>query len=214
MSTKYSYKINNETINKIKTSILNNDNLNKYLSNIEGLLPDTFDIDNTLDIYTKFGKIKSLDITLEDKKINMFINNKEIDITYTDNNTKKLIKYVSNNLEYENYVDDKLISSLILKNNNEIDLTNYKNDTENHYNIKFSKNTGSDESGTISVEYLNNKYIFNYGINYNSSASKLDVNESKNYKEMSILENDNLNSALTNLGNNEFIRILIDLLQN
>lgn len=31
---------------------------------------------------------------------------------------------------------------------------------------------------------------------------------------MSILENDNLNSALTNLGNNEFIRILIDLLQN
>lgn len=32
--TKYSYKINNETINKIKTSILNNDNLNKYLSNI------------------------------------------------------------------------------------------------------------------------------------------------------------------------------------
>ena len=36
-----------------------------------------FDIDNTLDIYTKFGKIKSLDITLEDKKINMFINNKE-----------------------------------------------------------------------------------------------------------------------------------------
>lgn len=214
MYTKYSYKINNETINKIKTSILNNDNLNKYLSNIEGLLPDTFDIDNTLDIYTKFGKIKSLDITLEDKKINMFINNKEIDITYTENNTKKLIKYVSNNLEYENYVDDKLISSLILKNNNEIDLTNYKNDTENHYNIKFSKNTGSDESGTISVEYLNNKYIFNYGINYNSSASKLDVNESKNYKEMSILENDNLNSALTNLGNNEFIRILIDLLQN
>lgn len=214
MYTKYSYKINNETINKIKTSILNNDNLNKYLSNIEGLLPDTFDIDNTLDIYTKFGKIKSLDITLEDKKINMFINNKEIDITYTENNTKKLIKYVSNNLEYENYVDDKLISSLILKNNNEIDLTNYKNDTENHYNIKFSKNTGSDESGTISVEYQNNKYIFNYDINYNSSASKLDVNESKNYKEMSILENDNLNSALTNLGNNEFIRILIDLLQN
>ena len=214
MYTKYSYKINNETINKIKTSILNNDNLNKYLSNIEGLLPDTFDIDNTLDIYTKFGKIKSLDITLEDKKINMFINNKEIDITYTENNTKKLIKYVSNNLEYENYVDDKLISSLILKNNNEIDLTNYKNDTENHYNIKFSKNTGSDESGTISIEYLNNKYTFNYGINYNSSASKLDVNESKNYKEMSILENDNLNSALTNLGNNEFIRILIDLLQN
>ena len=86
MYTKYSYKINNETINKIKTSILNNDNLNKYLSNIEGLLPDTFDIDNTLDIYTKFGKIKSLDITLEDKKINMFINNKEIDITYTENN--------------------------------------------------------------------------------------------------------------------------------
>lgn len=214
MYTKYSYKINNETINKIKTSILNNGNLNKYLSNIEGLLPDTFDIDNTLDIYTKFGKIKSLDVTLEDKKINMFINNKEIDITYTENNTKKLIKYVSNNLEYENYVDDKLISSLILKNNNEIDLTNYKNDTENHYNIKFSKNTGSDESGTISVEYLNNKYTFNYGINYNSSASKLDVNESKNYKEMSILENDNLNSALTNLGNNEFIRILIDLLQN
>ena len=214
MYTKYSYKINNETINKIKTSILNNDNLNKYLSNIEGLLPDTFDIDNTLDIYTKFGKIKSLDITLEDKKINIFINNKEIDITYTENNTKKLIKYVSNNLEYENYVDDKLISSLILKNNNEIDLTNYKNDTENHYNIKFSKNTGSDESGTISVEYLNNKYTFNYGINYNSSASKFDVNESKNYKEMSILENDNLNSALTNLGKNEFIRILIDLLQN
>lgn len=212
--TKYSYKINNETINKIKTSILNNDNLNKYLSNIEGLLPDTFDIDNTLDIYTKFGKIKSLDITLEDKKINMFINNKEIDITYTENNTKKLIKYVSNNLEYENYVDDKLISSLILKNNNEIDLTNYKNDTENHYNIKFSKNTGSDESGTISVEYQNYKYTFSYDINYNSSASKLDVNESKNYKEMSILENDNLNSALTNLGNNEFIRILIDLLQN
>lgn len=97
---------------------------------------------------------------------------------------------------------------------NEIDLTNYKNDTENHYNIKFSKNTRSDESGTISVEYQNNKYTFNYGINYNSSASKLDVNESKNYKEMSILENDNLNSALTNLGNNEFIRILIDLLQN
>ena len=173
-----------------------------------------FDIDNTLDIYTKFGKIKSLDITLEDKKINMFINNKEIDITYTENNTKKLIKYVSNNLEYENYVDDKLISSLILKNNNEIDLTNYKNDTENHYNIKFSKNTGSDESGTISVEYQNNKYAFSYDINYNSSASKLDVNESKNYKEMSVLENANLNSALTNLGNNEFIRILIDLLQN
>ena len=48
----------------------------------------------------------------------MFINNKEIDITYTENNTKKLIKYVSNNLEYENYVDDKIISSLILKNNN------------------------------------------------------------------------------------------------
>lgn len=214
MYTKYSYKINNETINKIKTSILNDDNLNKYLSNIEGLLPDTFDIDNTLDIYTKFGKIKSLDITLEDKKINMFINNKEIDITYTENNTKKLIKYVSNNLEYENYVDDKLISSLILKNNNEIDLTNYKNDTENHYNIKFSKNTGSDESGTISVEYQNNKYAFSYDINYNSSASKLDVNESKNYKEMSVLENANLNSALTNLGNNEFIRILIDLLQN
>lgn len=212
--TKYSYKINNETINKIKTSILNNGNLNKYLSNIEVLLPDTFDIDNTLDIYTKFGKIKSLDITLEDKKINMFINNKEIDITYTENNTKKLIKYVSNNLEYENYVDDKLISSLILKNNNEIDLTNYKNDMENHYNIKFSKNTGSDESGTISVEYLNNKYTFSYDINYNSSASKLDVNESKNYKEMSVLENANLNSALTNLGNNEFIRILIDLLQN
>ena len=58
------------------------------------------------------------------------------------------------------------------------------------------------------------KYTFSYDINYNSSTSKLDVNESKNYKEMSILENDNLNSALTNLGNNEFIRILIDLLQN
>lgn len=212
--TKYSYKINNETINKIKTSILNNDNLNKYLSNIEGLLPDTFDIDSTLDIYTKLGKIKSLDITLEDKKINMFINNKEIDITYTENNTKKLIKYVSNNLEYENFIDDKLISSLILKNNNEIDLTNYKNDTENHYNIKFSKDVTSNESGAISIEYLNDKFTFNYDINYNSSASKLDVNESKNYKEMSILENANLNSALTNLGNNEFIKILTDLLQN
>ena len=214
MYTKYSYKINNETINKIKTSILNNDNLNKYLSNIEGLLPDTFDIDSTLDIYTKLGKIKSLDITLEDKKINMFINNKEIDITYTENNTKKLIKYVSNNLEYENFIDDKLISSLILKNNNEIDLTNYKNDTENHYNIKFSKDVTSNESGAISIEYLNDKFTFNYDINYNSSASKLDVNESKNYKEMSILENANLNSALTNLGNNEFIKILTDLLQN
>ena len=212
--TKYSYKINNETINKIKTSILNNDNLNKYLSNIEGLLPDTFDIDSTLDIYTKLGKIKSLDITLEDKKINMFINNKEIDITYTENNTKKLIKYVSNNLEYENFIDDKLISSLILKNNNEIALTIYTNDTENHYNIKFSKDVTSNESGTISIEYLNDKFTFNYDINYNSSASKLDVNESKNYKEMSILENANLNSALTNLGNNEFIKILTDLLQN
>ena len=54
--------------------------------------------------------------------------------------------------------------------------------------------------------------IGNYDINYNADVKRVVLDKVKNYKEMSEVESKNLNTIFSNLQNNEFTKLLFNLL--
>ena len=54
--------------------------------------------------------------------------------------------------------------------------------------------------------------LLNYDINYNADVKRVVLDKVKNYKEMSEVESKNLNTIFSNLQNNEFTKLLFNLL--
>lgn len=210
---KYSYKLNNDSLNILKDNILKSDTFKDYFKLVETGLSENLEVNAEFNVYAFFGSVRKIDITLGTQSIEIVVNKNKIKINYKNDNINKIINVTNGNIEYTSYVDDEKVINLNLKDNKDLNITYYKDEKEYSYNIGFTKkNINNIQEGTISLEYMGNVYIINYTITLDSAIEKQDVSASKNYKEMSAEEISNMNTAVENLKHNEFINIIMNLL--
>ena len=211
--SKFSYKLNNDSLSDIKTKLVNNEKLSSYVNLFKEYIPNNFDVDSEINIYTSWGQIKEINLILNDKKI-MITNNKDkLNISYISNDKKSVISYQNDSLSFEKFTNEEEVLNLTMQDYKNIKVKLNKDGKSYDYSITFNKEvTDSKVNGSIMINDASNNYLLNYDINYNADVKRVVLDKVKNYKEMSEVESKNLNTIFSNLQNNEFTKLLFNLL--
>ena len=211
--SKFSYKLNNDSLSDIKTKLVNNEKLSSYVNLFKEYIPNNFDVDSEINIYTSWGQIKEINLILNDKKI-MITNNKDkLNISYISNDEKSVISYQNDSLSFEKFTNEEEVLNLTMQDYKNIKVKLNKDGKSYDYSITFNKEvTDSKVNGSIMINDASNNYLLNYDINYNADVKRVVLDKVKNYKEMSEVESKNLNTIFSNLQNNEFTKLLFNLL--
>ncbi len=211
--SKFSYKLNNDSLSDIKTKLVNNEKLSSYVNLFKEYIPNNFDVDSEINIYTSWGQIKEINLILNDKKI-MITNNKDkLNISYISNDKKSVISYQNDSLSFEKFTNEEEVLNLTMQDYKNIKVKLNKDGKSYDYSITFNKEvTDSKVNGSIIINDASNNYLLNYDMNYNADVKRVVLDMVKNYKEMSEVESKNLNTIFSNLQNNEFTKLLFNLL--
>lgn len=211
--SKFSYKLNNDSLSDIKTKLVNNEKLSSYVNLFKEYIPNNFDVDSEINIYTSWGQIKEINLILNDKKI-MITNNKDkLNISYISNDKKSVINYQNDSLSFEKFTNEEEVLNLTMQDYKNIKVKLNKDGKSYDYSITFNKEvTDSKVNGSIMINDTSNNYLLNYDMNYNADVKRVVLDMVKNYKEMSEVESKNLNTIFSNLQNNEFTKLLFNLL--
>lgn len=211
--SKFSYKLNNDSLSDIKTKLVNNEKLSSYVNLFKEYIPNNFDIDSEINIYTSWGQIKEINLILNDKKIIITNNKDKLNISYISNNKKSIISYQNDTLSFEKFTNEEKVLNLSTPDYKNIKVKLNKDGKSYDYSITFNKEvTDSKVNGSIMINDTNNNYLLNYDMNYNTDVKSVVLDNVKNYKEMSEDESKNLNTIFSNLQNNEFTKLLFNLL--
>ena len=211
--SKFSYKLNNDSLSDIKAKLVNNEKLSSYVNLFKEYIPNNFDIDSEINIYTSWGQIKEINLILNDKKI-MITNNKDkLNISYISNDKKSVISYKNDYLSFEKFTNEEEVLNLTMQEYKNVKVKLNKDGKSYDYSITFNKEvTDYNVNGSIMINDASNNYLLNYDINYNADVKRVVLDKVKNYKEMSEDESKNLNTIFSNLQNNEFTKLLFNLL--
>ena len=211
--SKFSYKLNNDSLSDIKTKLVNNEKLSSYVNLFKEYIPNNFDVDSEINIYTSWGQIKEINLILNDKKI-MITNNKDkLNISYISNDEKSVINYQNDSLSFEKFTNEEEVLNLTMQDYKNIKVKLNKDGKSYDNSITFNKEvTDSKVNGSIMINDASNNYLLNYDMNYNADVKRVVLDMVKNYKEMSEVESKNLNTIFSNLQNNEFTKLLFNLL--
>ena len=211
--SKFSYKLNNDSLSDIKTKLVNNEKLSSYVNLFKAYIPNNFDIDSEINIYTSWGQIKEINLILNDKKIIITNNKDKLNISYISNDKKSIISYQNDTLSFEKFTNEEEVLNLSTQDYKNIKVKLNKDGKSYDYSITFNKEvTDSKVNGSIMINDTNNNYLLNYNMNYNTDVKSVVFDNVKNYKEMSGDESKNLNTIFSNLQNNEFTKLLFNLL--
>lgn len=211
--SKFSYKLNNDSLSDIKTKLVNNEKLGSYVNLFKEYIPNNFDIDSEINIYTSWGQIKEINLILNDKKIIITNNKDKLNINYISNDKKSIISYQNDTLSFEKFTNEEEVLNLSTQDYKNIKVKLNKDGKSYDYSITFNKEiTDSKVNGSIMINDTNNNYLLNYDMNYNTDVKSVVLDNVKNYKEMSEDESKNLNTIFSNLQNNEFTKLLFNLL--
>ena len=211
--SKFSYKLNNDSLSDIKTKLVNNEKLGSYVNLFKEYIPNNFDIDSEINIYTSWGQIKEINLILNDKKIIITNNKDKLNINYISNDKKSIISYQNDTLSFEKFANEEEVLNLSTQDYKNIKVKLNKDGKSYDYSITFNKEiTDSKVNGSIMINDTNNNYLLNYDMNYNTDVKSVVLDNVKNYKEMSEDESKNLNTIFSNLQNNEFTKLLFNLL--
>ena len=211
--SKFSYKLNNDSLSDIKTKLVNNEKLGSYVNLFKEYIPNNFDIDSEINIYTSWGQIKEINLILNDKKIIITNNKDKLNISYISNDKKSIISYQNDTLSFEKFTNEEEVLNLSTQDYKNIKVKLNKDGKSYDYSITFNKEiTDSKVNGSIMINDTNNNYLLNYDMNYNTDVKSVVLDNVKNYKEMSEDESKNLNTIFSNLQNNEFTKLLFNLL--
>ena len=211
--SKFSYKLNNDSLSDIKTKLVNNEKLSSYVNLFKEYIPNNFDIDSEINIYTSWGQIKEINLILNDKKIIITNNKDKLNISYISNDKKSIISYQNDTLSFEKFTNEEEVLNLSMQDYKNIKIKLNKDGKSYDYSITFNKEiTDSKVNGSIMINDANNNYSLNYDMNYNADVKSVALDNVKNYKEMSGDESKNLNTIFSNLQNNEFTKLLFNLL--
>ena len=210
--SKFSYKLNNDSLSDIKTKLVNNEKLSSYVNLFKEYIPNNFDIDSEINIYTSWGQIKEINLILNDKKIIITNNKDKLNISYISNDKKSIISYQNDTLSFEKFTNEEEVLNLSMQDYKNIKVKLNKDGKSYDYSITFNKEiTDSKVNGSIMINDANNNYSLNYDMNYNTDVKSVALDNVKNYKEMSEDESKNLNTIFSNLQNNEFTKLLFNL---
>lgn len=211
--SKFSYKLNNDSLSDIKTKLVNNEKLSSYVNLFKEYIPNNFDVDSEINIYTSWGQVKEINLILNDKKI-MITNNKDkLNISYISNDKKSVISYQNDYLSFEKFTNEEEVLNLTMQDYKNVKVKLNKDGKSYDYSITFNKEvTDSKVNGSIMINDASNNYLLNYDMNYNADVKRVVLDKVKNYKEMSEDESKNLNTIFSNLQNNEFTKLLFNLL--
>lgn len=211
--SKFSYKLNNDSLSDIKTKLVNNEKLSSYVNLFKEYIPNNFDIDSEINIYTSWGQVKEINLILNDKKIIITNNKDKLNISYISNDKKSIISYQNDTLSFEKFTNEEEVLNLSTPDYKNIKVKLNKDGKSYDYSITFNKEvTDSKVNGSIMINDTNNNYLLNYDMNYNTDVKSVALDNVKNYKEMSGDESKNLNTIFSNLQNNEFTKLLFNLL--
>lgn len=211
--SKFSYKLNNDSLSDIKAKLVNNEKLSSYVNLFKEYIPNNFNVDSEINIYTSWGQIKEINLILNDKKI-MITNNKDkLNISYISNDKKSVISYKNDYLSFEKFTNEEEVLNLTMQEYKNVKVKLNKDGKSYDYSITFNKEvTDYNVNGSIMINDASNNYLLNYDINYNADVKRVVLDKVKNYKEMSEDESKNLNTIFSNLQNNEFTKLLFNLL--
>ena len=211
--SKFSYKLNNDSLSDIKAKLVNNEKLSSYVNLFKEYIPNNFNVDSEINIYTSWGQIKEINLILNDKKI-MITNNKDkLNISYISNDKKSVISYKNDYLSFEKFTNEEEVLNLTMQEYKNVKVKLNKDGKSYDYSITFNKEvTDYNVNGSIMINDASNNYLLNYDINYNADVKRVVLDKVKNYKEMSEDERKNLNTIFSNLQNNEFTKLLFNLL--
>lgn len=211
--SKFSYKLNNDSLSDIKTKLVNNEKLGSYVNLFKEYIPNNFDIDSEINIYTNWGQIKEINLILNDKKIIITNNKDKLNISYISNDKKSIISYQNDTLSFEKFTNEEEVLNLSTQDYKNIKVKLNKDGKSYDYSITFNKEVADSKvNGSIMINDANNNYSLNYDMNYNTDVKSVVLDNVKNYKEMSEDESKNLNTIFSNLQNNEFTKLLFNLL--
>ena len=211
--SKFSYKLNNDSLSDIKTKLVNNEKLSSYVNLFKEYIPNNFDIDSEINIYTSWGQIKEINLILNDKKIIITNNKDKLNISYISNDKKSIISYQNDTLSFEKFTNEEEVLNLSMPDYKNIKIKLNKDGKSYDYSITFNKEVADSKvNGSIMINDANNNYSLNYDMNYNTDVKSVALDNVKNYKEMSEDESKNLNTIFSNLQNNEFTKLLFNLL--
>ncbi len=211
--SKFSYKLNNDSLSDIKTKLVNNEKLSSYVNLFKEYIPNNFDIDSEINIYTSWGQIKEINLILNDKKIIITNNKDKLNISYISNDKKSIISYQNDTLSFEKFTNEEEVLNLSMPDYKNIKIKLNKDGKSYDYSITFNKEVADSKvNGSIMINDANNNYSLNYDMNYNADVKSVVLDNVKNYKEMSGDESKNLNTIFSNLQNNEFTKLLFNLL--
>ena len=211
--SKFSYKLNNDSLSDIKAKLVNNEKLSSYVNLFKEYIPNNFNVDSEINIYTSWGQIKEINLILNDKKI-MITNNKDkLNISYISNDKKSVISYKNDYLSFVKFTNEEEVLNLTMQEYKNVKVKLNKDGKSYDYSITFNKEvTDYNVNGSIMINDASNNYLLNYDINYNADVKRVVLDKVKNYKEMSEDERKNLNTIFSNLQNNEFTKLLFNLL--
>ena len=209
--SKFSYKLNNDSLSDIKAKLVNNEKLSSYVNLFKEYIPNNFNVDSEINIYTSWGQIKEINLILNDKKI-MITNNKDkLNISYISNDKKSVISYKNDYLSFEKFTNEEEVLNLTMQEYKNVKVKLNKDGKSYDYSITFNKEvTDYNVNGSIMINDASNNYLLNYDINYNADVKRVVLDKVKNYKEMSEDESKNLNTIFSNLQNNEFTKLLFN----
>ena len=211
--SKFSYKLNNDSLSDIKTKLVNNEKLSSYVNLFKEYIPNNFVIDSEINIYTSWGQIKEINLILNDKKIIITNNKDKLNISYISNDKKSIISYQNDTLSFEKFTNEEEVLNLSMPDYKNIKIKLNKDGKSYDYSITFNKEVADSKvNGSIMINDANNNYSLNYDMNYNADVKSVVLDNVKNYKEMSGDESKNLNTIFSNLQNNEFTKLLFNLL--
>ena len=144
----------------------------------------------------------------------MITNNKDkLNISYISNDEKSVINYQNDSLSFEKFTNEEEVLNLTMQDYKNIKVKLNKDGKSYDYSITFNKEvTDSKVNGSIMINDASNNYLLNYDMNYNADVKRVVLDMVKNYKEMSEVESKNLNTIFSNLQNNEFTKLLFNLL--
>ena len=144
----------------------------------------------------------------------MITNNKDkLNISYISNDKKSVISYQNDYLSFEKFTNEEEVLNLTMQDYKNVKVKLNKDGKSYDYSITFNKEvTDSKVNGSIMINDASNNYLLNYDMNYNADVKRVVLDKVKNYKEMSEDESKNLNTIFSNLQNNEFTKLLFNLL--
>ena len=197
----------------MEIKLVNNEKLSSYVNLFKEYIPNNFNVDSEINIYTSWGQIKEINLILNDKKI-MITNNKDkLNISYISNDKKSVISYKNDYLSFEKFTNEEEVLNLTMQEYKNVKVKLNKDGKSYDYSITFNKEvTDYNVNGSIMINDASNNYLLNYDINYNADVKRVVLDKVKNYKEMSEDESKNLNTIFSNLQNNEFTKLLFNLL--